>query len=103
MVSRSGSVGYIIMRKTGQMDRRQSQTPSTRRVSHRRSLLKKLVAHTVLYPNILIDSLEKGRGCFDLERALKQSPLKTLGEVYKVQTTTVVSALKATAHRCIQH
>lgn len=44
------------------MSRRQLLSPSTRTVSHKGLLLKKLAAHRVLYPSILIESWVVERG-----------------------------------------
>ncbi len=60
MVSQFGSLGYTIM-GIWQLSRRQSLTPFTRRVSHKRSLPKELAVHRVLYPSMLTEIWVEGK------------------------------------------
>ncbi len=64
MVSQFGSLGYTIMRKTADLTVVQNtiiDTLSTRRVSHKHSLPKKLAVHRVLYPSMLTESWVEGK------------------------------------------
>ncbi len=69
-------------------------TPSTKRVSHRRSLLKGVAVHRVLYQSILNAKLTgtknlgrkrctSNRDDCKLENTVKQSRFKHLGELHK--------------------
>ena len=65
VVYQSGSVGFTLWGRllTWQLCRRQWLTPSTRRLSLRRSSLKRMAVHRVLYPNLFLESwvdVEKG-------------------------------------------
>ncbi len=78
-----------------QWSRRQSLTPSTKRVSDRRSLLKGVAVHRVLYQSILNAKLTgrknlgrkrctSNRDDRKLENTVKQSRFKHLGELKNV-------------------
>ncbi len=86
---------------------------STKRVSHRRSLLKGVALHRVLYKSILNATLT-GRNKLDrkmctsnrddrkLENNVKQSRFKRLGELHKEWTEAGVSASRVTTLRHLQ-
>ncbi len=93
--------------------RRRLLTPSTKRVSHRGSLLKGVAVHGVLYQSILNAKLtgrkKLGRkmctGNRDdrkLENTVKQSRFKHLGELHKEWTEAGVSASRVTTLRHLQ-
>ncbi len=76
------------------MVQKQSSTPSTKRVSHRRSLLKGVAVQGVLYQSILNAKLTgrkklgrkrrtSSRDDCKFENTVKQSRFKHLGEVHK--------------------
>ncbi len=83
--------------------RRQSLSPSTKRVNHRRSLLKGVAVHRVLYQSLLnakltrTKKLDKKR-CTSkgddhkLENTVKQSQFEHLGKLHKQWTEAGVSA-----------
>ncbi len=57
MVSQSRSAAYTITGKTVDLtDVQKTLTPSTRRVSHKSALLKRLAVNRVLYPSVFIES-----------------------------------------------
>ncbi len=70
-------------------DRRRSLTPSTKRLSHRGSLLKVVAVQGVLYQSILNAKLTGRKMCTSnrddhkLENTVKQSQFKHLGEFHK--------------------
>ncbi len=96
-----------------QWSRRQSLTPSTKRVSHRGSLLKGVAVQGVLYQSILNAKLT-GRTKLDrkrctsnrddrkLENTAKHSRFKHLGELHKEWTEAGVSASRVTTLRHLQ-
>ncbi len=98
---------------TWQWSRRQSLTPFTKRESHRRSLLKGLAVHRMLYQSILNAKLT-GRKKLDrksctsnrddskLENTVKQSRFKHLGELHKEWTEAGVGASGVTMLRHLQ-
>ncbi len=82
---------------TWQWSRRRTLTPSTKRVSHRRPLLKGVAVHRVLYQSILNAKLTgrknlgrkrctSNRDDCKLENTVKQSRFKHLGELHKEWT-----------------
>ncbi len=90
-----------------QLSRRQSLTPSTRRVSHKHSLPKKL------YTNMLIESWVEGKSVEEkdaqptertaaLWEFVKQNRFKNLGELHKEWTEAGVKASRATTHRRVK-
>ncbi len=98
---------------TWQWSRRRTLTPSTKRVSHRGSLLKGVAVYRVLYQSILNAKLtgrnNLGRkGCTSnrdyckLENTVKQSWFKHLGELHKEWTEAGVSASRVTTLRRLQ-
>ncbi len=98
---------------TWQWSRIQSLTPSTKRVSHRGSLLKCVALHRVLYQSILhakltgrnkLDrkSCTSNRDDHESESTVKQSRFKHLGELHKEWTEPGVSASRVTMLRCLQ-
>ncbi len=79
---------------TWQWSRRRTLTPSTKRVSHRRSLLKGVAVYRVLYQSILNAKLTgrknlgrkrctSNRDDHNLENTVKESWFKHLGELHK--------------------
>ncbi len=98
---------------TWQWSRRRTLKPSTKRVSHRRSLLKGVAVYRVLYQSILNAKLT-GRKNFGrkrctsnrddrkLENTVKQSWFKHLGELHKEWTEAGVSASRVTTLRRLQ-
>ncbi len=95
---------------TWQWSRRQSLAPSTKRVSHRRSLLKGVAVHWVLYQSILNAMLTgrkklgrkrctSNRDDCKLENTVKQSRFKHLGELHKEWTEAGVSGSRVTMLR----
>ncbi len=104
-----------IMGKTAdwQWSRRRTLTPSTKRVSHRRSLLKGVAVYRVLYQSILNAKLTgrknlgrkrctSNRDDRKLENTVKQSWFKHLGELHKEWTEAGVSASRVTTLRRLQ-
>ncbi len=98
---------------TWQWSRRQSLTPSTKRVSHRGSLLKGVAVQGVLYQSILNAKLTgrkklgrkmctSNRDDRKLENTVKQSRFKHLGELHKEVTEAGVSASRVTMLRHLQ-
>ncbi len=92
---------------------KQPLTPSTKRVSHRRSLLKGVAVHRVLYQSILNAELTgkkklgrkrctSNRDDRKLENTVKQSQFKHLGELHNEWTETGVSASRVTMLRRLQ-
>ncbi len=88
---------------TWQRSRRWSLTPSTKRVSHRGSLLKEVAVQAVLYQSILNAKLTgkkklgrtmctSNRDDRELENTVKQNWFKHLGELHKQWTEAGVSA-----------
>ncbi len=88
-------------------------TPSTKRVSHRRSLLKGVAVYRVLYQSILNTKLTgrknlgrkrctSNRDDCKLENTVKQSRFKHLWELHKEWTEAGVSASRVTTLRCLQ-
>lgn len=99
--------------QTWQWSRRQSLTPSTKRASHRRSLLKEVAVHGVLYKSILNAKLigrnklgrkrcTSNRDDRKIENTVKQRRFKHLGEVHKELTEAGVRASRATTLRPLQ-
>ncbi len=98
---------------TWQWSRRRTLTPSTKRVSHRRSLLKGVAVYGVLYQSILNEKLTgrknlgrkrctSNRDDHKLENTVKQSWFKHLGELHKEWTEARVSASRVTTLRRLQ-
>ncbi len=98
---------------TWQWCRRRSLTPSTKRVSHRRSLLKGVAVQGVLYQSILNAKLTvrkklgwkmctSNRDDRKLENTIKQSWFKHLGELYEEWTKAGVSASRVITLRRLQ-
>ncbi len=98
---------------TWQWSRRRTLTPSTKRVSHRRSLLKSVAVYRVLYQSILNAKLTgrknlgrkrctSNRDDRKLENTVKQSRFKHLGELHKEWTEAGVSASRVTTLRRLQ-
>ncbi len=98
---------------TWQWSRRRTLTPSTKRVSHRRSLLKGVAVYRVLYQSILNAKLTgrknlgrkrctSNRDDRKLENTVKQSWFKHLGELHKEWTEAGVSASRVTTLRHLQ-
>ncbi len=98
---------------TWQWSRRRTLTPSTKRVSHRRSLLKGVAVYRVLYQSILNAKLTgrknlgrkrctSNRDDRKLENTVKQSWFKHLGELHKEWTEAGVSASRVTTLRRLQ-
>ncbi len=98
---------------TWQWSRRWSLTPSTKRVSHRGSLLKGVAVQEVLYQSILNAKLTgrkklgrkmctSNRDDSKLENTVKQSRFKHLGELHKEWTEAGVSASRVTTLRHLQ-
>ncbi len=88
-------------------------TPSTKRVSHRGSLLKEVAVQGVLYQSILNAKLTErkklgremctsNRDDRKLEKTVKQSRFKHLGELHKEWTEVRVSASRVTTLRHLQ-
>ncbi len=99
--------------KFWQWSRRWSLTPPTKRVSHRRSLLKGVAVQGVLYQSILNAKLtgrkKLGRKMctgktddLQLENTVKQSRFKHLGELHKEWTEAGVSASRVITLRHLQ-
>ncbi len=101
-----------IMGKTAdlQWSRRRTLTPSTKRVSHRGSLLKGVAVYRVLYQSILNAKLTgrknlgrkrctSNRNDRKLENTVKQSWFKHLGELHNEWTEAGVSASRVTTLR----
>ncbi len=95
------------------MSRRRTLTPSTKRVSHRGSLLKGVAVYRVLYQSILNTKLTgrknlgrkrctSNRDDCKLENTVKQSWYQTLGELHKEWTEAGVSASRVTTLRRLQ-
>ncbi len=91
---------------TWQWSRRWSLTPSTKRVSHRGSLLKGVAVQGVLYQSILNAKLtgrkklgrkmcKSNRDDRKLENTVKQSRFEHLGELHKKSTEAGGSAFKS--------
>ncbi len=87
----------IVDKLIWQWSRRQSLTPSTKRVSYRRSLPKGVAVHRMLYQSILNAKLTgrkklgrkrctSNRDDRKLENIVKQSRFKHLGELHKEWT-----------------
>ncbi len=104
-----------IMEKTADLawSRRRTLTPSTKRVSHRGSLLKGVAVYRVLYQSILNAKLTgrknlgrkrctSNRNDRKLENTVKQSWFKHLGELHKEWTEAGVSASRVTTLRRLQ-
>ncbi len=104
-----------IMEKTAdlQWSSRWTLMPSTKRVSHRGSLLKGVAVYRVLYQSILNAKLTgrknlgrkrctSNRDDCKLENTVKQSWFKHLGELHKEWTEAGVSASRDTTHRHLQ-
>ncbi len=100
-------------KKTSQWSRRRTLTPSTKRVSHRRSLLKCVAVCRVLYQSILSAKLTgrknlgrkrctSNRDDRKLENTVKQSWFKHLGQLHKEWTEAGVSASRVTTLRRLQ-
>ncbi len=98
---------------TWQWSRRQTLTPSMKRVSHRGSLLKGVAVYRVLYQSILNAKLTgrknlgrkrctSNRDDRKLENTVKQSRFKHLGELHKEWTEAGVSASRVTTLRHLQ-
>ncbi len=98
---------------TWQWSRRRTLTPSTKRVSHRRSLLKGVAVYRVLYQSILNAKLTgrknlgrkrctSNRNDRKLENTVKQSWFKHLGELHKEWTEAGISASRVTTLRRLQ-
>ncbi len=98
---------------TWKWSRRRTLTPSTKRVSHRRSLLKCVTVYRVLYQSILNAKLTgrknlgrkrctSNRDDRKLENTVKQSWFKHLGELHKEWTEAGVSASRVTTLRRLQ-
>ncbi len=98
---------------TWQWSRRRTLTPSTKRVSHRGSLLKGVAVYRVLYQSILNAKLTgrknlgrkrctSNRDDRKLENTVKQSWFKHLGELHKEWTEAGVSASRVTTLRHLQ-
>ncbi len=98
---------------TWQWSRRRSLTPSTKRVSHRGSLLKGVAVQGVLYQSISNAKLTgrkklgrkmctSNRDDRKLENTVKQSQFKHLGELHKEWTVAGVSASRVTTLRYLQ-
>ncbi len=98
---------------TWQWSRRWTLTPSTKRVSHRGSLLKGVAVYRVLYQSILNAKLTgrknlgrkrctSNRDDRKLENTVKQSWFKHLGELHKEWTEAGVSASRVTTIRRLQ-
>ncbi len=96
-----------------QWSRRWTLTPSTKRVSHRGSLLKGVAVYRVLYQSILNAKLTgrknlgrkrctSNRDDCKLENTVKQSWFKHLGELHKEWTEAGVSASRVTTLRRLQ-
>ncbi len=96
-----------------QWSRRRTLTPSTKRVSHRRSLLKGVAVHRVLYQSILnakltgkknlgMERCTSNRDDRKLENTVKQSWFKHLGELHKEWTEAGVGASRVTTLRRLQ-
>ncbi len=96
-----------------QWSRRRTLTPSTKRVSHRRSLLKGVAVYRALYQSILNAKLTGrknlgGKRCTSnrddckLENTVKQSWFKHLWELHKEWTEAGVSASRVTTLRRLQ-
>ncbi len=92
---------------------RRSLTPSTKRVSHRGSLLKEVAVQRVLYQSILNAKLTgrkklgrkmctSNRDDHKLENTVKQSRFKHLGELHKEWTEAGVGASRVTTLRHLQ-
>ncbi len=92
---------------TWQWSRRQSLTPSTKRVSHRGSLLKGVAVQGVLFLSILNAKLTEkrklgremctsNRDDHKLENTVKQSRFRHLGELHKEWTEAGVIASRVT-------
>ncbi len=103
--------GEAIM--TWQWSRRRTLTPSTKRVSHRGSLLKGVAVYRVLYQSILNAKLTgrknlgrkrctSNRDDRKLENTVKQSRFKHLVELHKEWTEAGVSASRVTTLRRLQ-
>ncbi|KAI2664304.1 hypothetical protein H4Q32_002475 [Labeo rohita] len=93
--------------------RRQSLTSSTKRVSHRRSLLKGVAVNRVLYQSILNAKLTgrkklgrqrctSNRNDRKLEKTVKKSRFKHLEELHKEWNEAEVSASRVTTLRRLQ-
>ncbi len=87
--------------------------PSTKRVNHRRSLLKGVAVYRVLYQSILNAKLTgrknlgrkrctSNRDDCKLENTVKQSWFKHLGELHKEWTEAGISAPRVTTLRLLQ-
>ncbi len=98
---------------TWQWSRRRTLTPSTKRVSHSRSLLKGVAVYRVLYQSILNAKLTgrknlgrkrctSNRDDRKLENTVKQSWFKHLWERHKEWTEAGVSASRVTTLRHLQ-
>ncbi len=98
---------------TWQWSRRWTLTPSTKRVSHRGSLLNGVAVYRVLYQSILNAKLTgrknlgrkkctSNRDDRKLENTVKQSWFKHLGELHKEWTEAGVSASRVTTLRRLQ-
>ncbi len=98
---------------TWQWSRRRTLTPSTKRVSHRGSLLKGVAVYRVLYQSILNAKLTgrknlgrkrctSNRDDCKLENTVKQSWFKHLWELHKEWTEAGVSASRVTTLRRLQ-
>ncbi len=98
---------------TWQWSRRRTLMPSTKRVSHRRSLLKGVAVYRVLYQSILNAKLTgrknlgrrmctSNRDDRKLENTVKQSWFKHLWELHKEWTEAGVSASRVTTLRRLQ-
>ncbi len=106
---------WRIMEKTADlaMIRRRTLTPSIKRVTHRRSLLKGVAVYRVLYQSILNAKLTgrknlgrkrctSNRDDRKLENTVKQSWFKHLGKLHKEWTEAGVSASRVTTLRRLQ-
>ncbi len=112
MVSQFGLLGYKQSWRRlliGQLSRRQSLTPFTRRLSHKHSLPKKLAVHRVLYSSMLTEIWVEGKRCttnrenlMSLMMIVKQNRFKNLGELHKEWTEAGVKASRATTHRRVK-
>ena len=115
MVSQSSSVGYTIMGKTVDLTVVQKTTIDT---LHKEGKTQKVIAKEACCSQSSvskqINRVAKGRkrcgrkqctrnrdNC-TLERIVKQSPFKNVGEIHKEWTAAGVSASRTTTHRCIQ-